>query len=131
MTSRSGTREEVVVRWRARHAEWQRFRTRVDGAAVCEEVLRDLTLLQQTEEEGLLNLTEAAYISCYSRETLSRWVKEGKIPNCGRKNSPLVRRCDVPAKPMHLPERHEVPHLTASSKRQIVRSVVAQGKGTR
>jgi hypothetical protein len=131
MTSESGTREEIVGRWRARHAEWQRFRTRVDGTTVCEEVLRDLSLLQQTEEEGLLNLTEAAHISGYSRETLSRWVREGKIPNCGRKNSPLVRRSDVPAKPTHLPERHEDAHLTASSKRQIVRSVVVQGKGTR
>ena len=131
MTSSARTRSEVIARWQARRDEMDRFRSLVDGVSLCDEVLADLTLLAEAEGAELLTLTEAARVSGYSREYLGRLQKTGKLPNMGRPRAPRIQRSDLPLKPGYLPDEPAPEHLTTSSKRQIVRSVVAQGKGTR
>lgn len=125
------THDDIIARWEARLAEWRQFKSQVDGAKVCEEVLEDFRAWQDAEENQLISLTDAARSSGYSREHLGRLVREGKIANHGSVQRPLVRRADLPTKPGHLPGSEEDDEFTTSSKRQIVRSVVAQGKGTR
>jgi hypothetical protein len=125
------TKPEIITRWEARRDELRRLKAQVSGAIICDEMLRDLESLFSADENDLLTIKDAAQLSGYSREHLGRLVQEGKIPNAGRPNAPRVRRCDLPIKPGHLPEMQEPRHLTSSSKSQIVRSVVVQGKGTR
>ncbi len=54
--------------------------------------------LQGTEEE-LLDLQEAARESGYSSDHLGRLVRDGKIPNSGRRNAPKIKRSDLPRRP--------------------------------
>jgi hypothetical protein len=53
-------------------------------------------LLQRADE--LLTLQRAADESGYSLDHLGRMLREGKIPNAGRRAKPLIRRCDLPVK---------------------------------
>lgn len=62
----------------------------------CAAELREV--LRATNGE-MLSLRQAAEESGYSTEHLGRMIREGKIPNCGRKARPLVRRSDLPVKP--------------------------------
>ncbi len=52
--------------------------------------------LRGTEEE-LLDLQEAARESGYSSDHLGRLVRDGKIPNSGRRNA--IKRSDLPRRP--------------------------------
>lgn len=54
------------------------------------------TVLHMADE--LLSLHSAAQESGYSVDHLGRLLREGKIPNSGRKAKPLIRRRDLPAK---------------------------------
>jgi hypothetical protein len=54
------------------------------------------TVLHMTDE--LLSLHSAAQESGYNVDHLGRLLREGKIPNSGRKAKPLIRRRDLPAK---------------------------------
>jgi len=54
------------------------------------------TVLHMADE--LLSLHSAAQESGYSVNHLGRLLREGKIPNSGRKAKPLIRRRDLPAK---------------------------------
>ena len=47
----------------------------------------------------LLDLKEAARESGYSADHLGRLVRDGKIPNAGRRNAPKIRRIDLPRRP--------------------------------
>jgi hypothetical protein len=54
------------------------------------------TILHMADE--LLSLHSAAQESGYSVDHLGRLLREGKIPNSGRKAKPLIRRGDLPTK---------------------------------
>lgn len=88
---------ELVDRWEAKRAEWARLHAQVDGAALAGEVLRDLAELE--EAEPVLSLAEAARRTGYSPDHLSRLVREGALPNHGRKGAPRVKLSECPAKP--------------------------------
>ncbi len=45
-----------------------------------------------------LTLSQAAAENGYSADHLARLIREGRLPNAGRKHRPLVRRCDLPSK---------------------------------
>ena len=49
--------------------------------------------------QELLDLKEAAQESGYSPDHLGRLVRDGKIPNAGRRNAPKIRRADLPRRP--------------------------------
>jgi hypothetical protein len=51
--------------------------------------------------EDAVTLSEAERIGGYSADHLARLVREGKLPNVGRKHAPRIRRTDVPLKPGH------------------------------
>ena len=92
-------------------------------AAALEEALR-------SEDETLLNLTEAAEVSGYSADHLGRLVREGKIPNRGRPGAPKIARGDLP---MKRGVGAETVALSGSrgqiSRTAVVRSAIARGVG--
>jgi len=53
-------------------------------------------MLQKADER--LSLHRAAEESGYSVDHLGRLLREGKIPNSGRRAKPLIRRGDLPVK---------------------------------
>lgn len=66
----------------------------------------DLEAALNDDTDDLLNLQEAARESGYSADHLGRLVREGKIPNAGRRNAPRVRRRDLPKRPEAAAPRH-------------------------
>jgi len=50
-------------------------------------------------EAHTLTLRDAARESGYTADHLGRLVRNGTLPNVGRKHSPRVRACDLPRKP--------------------------------
>jgi hypothetical protein len=119
----------VLARWQRRREEWARLGVQVDGATLCDEVIADLEALVESEEGVLLNLTEAAFYSGYSRAHLGRLVSGGQIRNWGRPRAPRVRTGDLPIKAGHLPTGTAGAQVAASSKRCIVRSVAGREGG--
>lgn len=92
-------RKEILDRWEQRRKEWSLFKTTVDGATIADQVLSDLESLLGAGADELLTLAQAAEISGYSAEHLSRLIRSGTIPNAGRKGSPRLRRKDIPLRP--------------------------------
>lgn len=90
--------DELRTKWRARRDEFARFQAAVNGATLCDELLADLdsVLLKQADE--VLTLRDAAAVSGYTVDHLARLIRQGKIPNAGRRQAPRVRRRDVPLK---------------------------------
>ena len=85
-----------------RSEELRRLGAMVDGAKVIDAFLSDLAATVQEGADELLSIRQAAELSGYSVEHLARTVRNGGIPNSGRRNKPLIRRGDLPRKPKSL-----------------------------
>src|SRR5689334_2002176 len=120
--------DEIVERWTARRDVAKSLGGLVDGAKLCDELLRDLEALRRASGGELLSLTDAAERSGYSREHLGRLVRAGRIPNAGRPNAPKIRIVDLPRKPGYLLRDACLDHFEDASTRQIVRSIVNLSK---
>ncbi len=68
-------------------------------ALAYEACSNELEAALNDDTDELLNLQEAAQESGYSADHLGRLVREGKIPNAGRRNAPRVRKRDLPRRP--------------------------------
>lgn len=101
---------EILERWTARQAEWARLRVQLDGAALAGDIIADLEQIARDEQADELTLTAAAAISGYSTEHLGRLLRDGTIPNAGRKHSPRIRRSDLPIRP-----KRRVAHANGAS----------------
>lgn len=88
----------IEQRWSERRDHYARLGVLVDGARIVDDFLLDLQTLRETEAETLLSLAAAAKISGYSTEHLARLVRQGILPNSGRKGRPLIARKDLPRK---------------------------------
>jgi hypothetical protein len=89
----------VIERWRSREDEWSRFRVQVDGAALAGEIVADLQRIIENDGGEGLTLRAASALSGYSTDHLSRLIREGVLPNAGRKGAPRICRADLPIKP--------------------------------
>ncbi|HEU0053991.1 MAG TPA: hypothetical protein VFQ39_12485 [Longimicrobium sp.] len=81
---------ELAVQQRSLGAEAQ--------ARTLEWCADQLDAARRRADHELLCLHRAAQESGYSADHLGRLVREGKIPNSGRKSKPLIRRIDLPRK---------------------------------
>lgn len=70
--------------------------TAVDPERFLTEVTARLREVFAADDDELLTLTEASARSGLSEEHLGRLVREGKVPNAGRKGRPRVRAGDLP-----------------------------------
>jgi hypothetical protein len=93
------TRDEFVIRWRTRLAEWARVGALVDGAKLCEEVLADFEAVTRAEDDAELSLSEAVAQSGYSGDHLRRLHRLGKLPAYRKGRSLFFRSGDLPRKP--------------------------------
>lgn len=90
--------EEVRERWLTRREELARLDAHVDGVRIIDQFVADLEAIEQDEADEILSLTRAADLSGYSSEHLARCIRQGRIPNAGRRNKPMIRRGDLPRK---------------------------------
>jgi hypothetical protein len=93
------TGEELIAKWTAESDSMRRRGVLVTGAALCDEFLHDVASLLEAEAETLLTLKEASDRSGYGEEHLGRLIREGKLPNGGRKGAPRLRVRDLPRRP--------------------------------
>lgn len=91
--------EKLASIWRARANQLQQWGAGQDLARAWELAAVELEHALREQQEGTLNLREASGESGYSADHLGQLVRDGKIPNAGRPNAPLIRRADLPIKP--------------------------------
>ncbi len=91
--------DKIFEIWSKRRDEFKKLGVSVNGAAICDQILADLNHLEQDQRNLVLSLREASERSGYSGEHLARMVRQGKLPNAGRKHSPKVRLGDLPRRP--------------------------------
>jgi hypothetical protein len=91
--------DQLIQHWTERQAEWSRFRVQVDGATLAGEIVGDLESLAKADGTEELTLTAASALSGYSSDHLSRLIRDGTLPNAGRKGAPRIRRADLPIRP--------------------------------
>ena len=120
----------LAAHWRD-EAETLRRRGATAQAVVLESCAEELESALQQQHDEVLNLTQASRVSGYSREHLGRLLKEGTIPNAGQLGAPKIRRGNLPTKPVKLRLPKSVLQCSSTSKDDVVRSVVTQGKGAR
>jgi len=88
---------ELIARWERRRDEWKRLGVQVDGAAIAEELLCELTALERAGSASVM-LREAAELSGYSIDHLRRLVAAGRLENVGKGGRIHVRKADLPLK---------------------------------
>jgi hypothetical protein len=93
------TLAELQTKWEARRDEWRRLGVSVNGEKLAEELLADLAAVDVTLHDVTMSPSEAAAVSNYHPESITRLVRQGKIPNYGTKHRPRVRASDLPKKP--------------------------------
>jgi len=67
----------------------------VNAALLVRQLVASLRLVRETALAETLSLTEAAERTGYSAEHIGRLVRQGRLPNAGRKNAPRVRLADL------------------------------------
>ncbi len=91
---------ELAAAWRARAADLAEFSR--GSAAAFRRCADELEASLQVAALDDLTLAEAAQQSGYSVDHLARLVREGRIPNAGRRGKPMIRRSDLPVRPRKL-----------------------------
>ncbi|MQA91099.1 MAG: hypothetical protein GEU90_12825 [Gemmatimonas sp.] len=89
---------ELSDEWRALAEQQRRLGAEPQARTLeyCADALRSVLVANDDE---LLNLQQAADESGYTPDHLGRLIREGRLPNAGRKARPLIRRSDLPSKP--------------------------------
>ena len=88
------TPAELPAEWRALAAQQRRLGAD-SQARILEFCADELAAALLRAGDELLSLSRAAQESGYSADHLSRMVREGRIPNSGRRSKPLIRRKDL------------------------------------
>ena len=118
------TLQATIAKWSSEAETLRRLGAHVDGASLIEAILADLRAASDANAVEALTLDEAATESGYTAEHLGRLLRNGTIPNAGRKNSPRILRRYLPLKPSALRESRFSPQLVGATPGQIARAVV-------
>jgi hypothetical protein len=97
------TRDELVAKWTEQAEQMRRRQVLVSGAELCLEFLEDFHRWEATEQEAVVNLSQAAEISGYSPAHLGRLAREGKLRTLrppGSRGHWTFRRADLPRRPV-------------------------------
>jgi hypothetical protein len=101
LNSGSAALESLLAEWRA-DGDRLRHYGHEATAAICELHARQVEAAIAAMDAVTLTLTEAAVESGLSSDHLGRLLREGTIPNAGRKGAPRIRRADLPRSPRRL-----------------------------
>ena len=67
----------------------------VNAALLTREIVASLRLVRKASLNQCLSLSQAAIRTGYSPDHIGRLVRQGRVPNAGRKNAPRVRLQDL------------------------------------
>ena len=96
------TESAFTGKWQAEAARLEALEASVNGAKLCRDILRDFETLCHARDSAVVDLTEAAAISGYSKAHLMRLVKQGTVPTLrapGSRGRLRFHRRDLPRKP--------------------------------
>ena len=124
------TTEALMAKWHARAIEYHKLMVRVDGAALCEEIIADLRQADVETMNDLLTQSEAVQESGYTMQQLRRLAKEGKLLSSGRGRGWRVARRDLPRRPSLVAPPPTKPHLLGAKAEQVVRESAGASNGT-
>ncbi len=119
---RSMSLDGLMRKWRARADELRLYTA--PTAAAFERAAAELEEALSTYLMEPLTLAQAEAESGYSRDHLGRKVRDGAIPNAGRRRAPRILRRDLPRKATSLRAAERPPTLMGATPRQIARAVV-------
>jgi hypothetical protein len=83
-------------RWVNRREDFRRLGVMVDGAKLLGEILDDVRQCVGAQNETTLTLRQSAAETGYSVDHLARLIRQGRIPNSGRRGAPRIRVADLP-----------------------------------
>jgi len=109
--------------WKAQARNLRRWASADEAATAWETAASELEEALTHEADQLLDLTRAAAVSGYSSDHLGRLIRQGQIPNSGRRHAPRIRLSDLPRKPGHTPSPVE-PSNGTPPREQIVRTLL-------
>ena len=92
------TLAELYEKWSGRRAGYAGIPAFVDAGSLIEAFLGDLKTVIDSDQERLATLADAAVFTGYSAEHLGRLVRNGSLPNHGRKRAPRVKLSECPTK---------------------------------
>ncbi|HEX8693653.1 MAG TPA: hypothetical protein VF746_14620 [Longimicrobium sp.] len=122
------TPADLPDQWRALAAQQRRLGA--DSQArildICADEL-EAALTRAADE--LLSLQRASQESGYSVDHLSRLLREGRIPNSGRKSKPLIRRRDLPQKGRSRKEEPRLSNQGGYVSDRLIRDIVRSKYG--
>jgi len=111
----------LLNEWRSRAAFFQDHNLN-DIASLIQKLAQELEDALDAEADQVFTLTEAAEVSAVSREHLGRLIREGRIPNAGRKGAPRILGQHIPRNVgVALPAPSASDHLPDAT--AIVRSI--------
>ncbi len=109
--------ETLPDTWRARAQQLQDWGSGEGLARAWELAAIELEQSLRQQQDDTLNLRDAARESGYSADHLGELVRQGKIPNVGRRNAPRIRRADLPIKRQPQRRISETTEITADDLR--------------
>ena len=112
----------LVARWQHRAEDLRPYAPA--AAAAFEHAAAELESALRAADADLLTLKEAAQESGYSADHLGRLIRDGVVPNAGRRHAPRIRRADLPRKAATLAATANAPHLLGASATQVARSLI-------
>lgn len=113
---------ELIAKWSARRDAYQLGGARVDGAPLCDEMVRDIEQLDGAVEDEMLSISEAALRSGFTATHLRRLIKSGKLTAHGSGRDRVVRRGDLPRKPNAVAPIVPPLQLLGAKAEQVVRA---------
>jgi len=89
--------EHLPKRWRERAAALRDWGADEAAARLWERAAVELEQALRAAGAETLTLVQAAHETGLTADHLGDLVRQGKIPNAGRKGAPRIRRADLPA----------------------------------
>lgn len=109
----------LLAEWRQRADLFKGYGA-TEIAATLIRVASELESALEADDNALLTLPMAAAASGYSADHLGRLIRQGTLPNAGRRNAPRIRACELPQK---VPLRCRTAALAEGRPRSDVSSV--------
>jgi hypothetical protein len=100
--------QDVVARWGARAAEWDRLEFSGRAATIARELMAEVEACLTGQVEARLCIREAALVGGCSERTISRMLDDGRLEDYGVKNAPQIRFGDLVEARRHAPVARRV-----------------------
>ncbi len=108
--------ENLPQRWRERAELLRDWGGTPEAARLWERAATELEQALAAAGSEILTLKEAALLTGLTAGHLGDLVRDGTIPNAGRKGSPRIRRADLPVTTKREPDQ---PRRAVLSRREI------------